>query len=46
MKSDYIHLLLSIPPKCSIFKIMDYLSKGKKCNDDIRKACKFEIQVR
>lgn len=42
--SDYIHLLLSIPPKYSVSTNYG-ISKRKKCNDDIRKACKFEVQI-
>ena len=36
MMPDHIHLLLSIPPKYSV-------SQRKKCDDDIRKACKLKI---
>ena len=39
---DHVHMLISIPPKCSVSQIMGYL-KWKKQSDDIRPTCKFEI---
>lgn len=40
--SDHIHMLVAIPPKMSVSRFMGIL-KGKKCFDDIRQVCKFEI---
>ena len=38
-------MLLSVQQKYSISQIMGYL-KGKKQFNDIRQACKLEIQIR
>ena len=42
---DHIHMLVSIPPKVSRIGFHGVF-KGKKHTDDIRAACKPEVQVR
>ena len=39
---DHIYMLISVPPKYSISRIMGYL-KGKKQPDDFRKICELEV---
>ncbi len=39
LMSDHVPMLMSLSPKMSVSSLM------KECTDDVRQACKFEIQV-
>ena len=44
MMPDHVHLLISIPPKNERVKFYGVF-KRKKCVNDVRQTCKFEVQV-